>query len=103
MYRATKDITLPTAITGSLPRPSWHTEKVGLRPSLKAMASRRFREQSEDVTAYGLRDQGPPALELLTDRDCRDDDDVRGQSWPPYPPNHKAGLDIAHPLPAPAR
>ena len=26
MYRATKDILLPTTITGSLPRPSWYTE-----------------------------------------------------------------------------
>ena len=26
MYRGTKDIKLPTTITGSLPRPSWYTE-----------------------------------------------------------------------------
>ena len=26
MYRATRDIMLPTTITGSLPRPSWYTE-----------------------------------------------------------------------------
>ena len=29
MYRATKDIILPTTITGSLPRPSWYTENLG--------------------------------------------------------------------------
>ena len=28
MYRATKDIMLPTTITGSLPRPSWYTKNV---------------------------------------------------------------------------
>ncbi len=28
MYRATTDIMLPTAITGSLPRPGWCTENV---------------------------------------------------------------------------
>ena len=27
MLRATKDIMLPTTITGSLPRPSWYTQK----------------------------------------------------------------------------
>ena len=31
MYRATKDIMLPTTITGSLPRPSWYTENLGTR------------------------------------------------------------------------
>ena len=31
MFRATKDIILPTTITGSLPRPSWYTENLGTR------------------------------------------------------------------------
>ena len=59
MYRATKDIILPTTITGSLPRPSWYTENLGTRHFLEAMVSRRFREQYEDaLTCYprpGLR------------------------------------------------
>ncbi len=29
MLRATKDLMLPTTITGSLPRPSWYTENLG--------------------------------------------------------------------------
>ena len=45
MYRATKDIMLPTTITGSLPRPSWYTENLGTRMFLDAMVSRRYREQ----------------------------------------------------------
>ena len=49
MYRATKDIILPTTITGSLPRPSWYTENLGTRHFLEAMVSRRFREQYEDA------------------------------------------------------
>ena len=36
MYRATKDIMLPTTITGSLPRPSWYTENLGTRMFLDA-------------------------------------------------------------------
>jgi len=39
MYRATKDIMLPTTITGSLPRPSWYTENLGMRSFLDAMAN----------------------------------------------------------------
>ena len=49
MYRATKDIILPTTITGSLPRPSWYTENLGTRHFLQAMVNRRFREQYEDA------------------------------------------------------
>ncbi len=102
MYRATKDIILPTTITGSLPRPSWYTENLGTRHFLEAMVSRRFREQYEDALTCYLRDQELAGLDILTDGDCRFDDDVGGQSWTAYPPNHMTGLDIQHPLPTPA-
>ena len=102
MYRATKDIKLPTTITGSLPRPSWYTENLGTRHFLEAMVSRRFREQYEDALTCYLRDQDLAGLDILTDGDCRFDDDVGGQSWTAYPPNHMSGLDIAHPLATPA-
>ena len=87
MYRATKDIKLPTTITGSLPRPSWYTENLGTRHFLEAMVSRRFREQYEDALTCYLRDQELAGLDILTDGDCRFDDDVGGQSWTAYPPN----------------
>ena len=48
MYRGTKDIMLPTTITGSLPRPSWYTENLGPRHFLEAMVARRFRELFPD-------------------------------------------------------
>ena len=102
MYRATKDIILPTTITGSLPRPSWYTENLGSRSFLEAMVSRRFREQYEDALTCYLRDQELAGLDIVTDGDCRFDDDVGGQSWTAYPPNHMTGLDIAHPVPTPA-
>jgi 5-methyltetrahydropteroyltriglutamate--homocysteine methyltransferase len=102
MYRATKDIILPTTITGSLPRPSWYTENLGTRHFLEAMVSRRFREQYEDALTCYLRDQELAGLDIVTDGDCRFDDDVGGQSWTAYPPNHMTGLDIAHPVPTPA-
>jgi 5-methyltetrahydropteroyltriglutamate--homocysteine methyltransferase len=102
MFRATKDIILPTTITGSLPRPSWYTENIGTRHFLEAMVSRRFREQYEDALTCYLRDQELAGLDIVTDGDCRFDDDVGGQSWTAYPPNHMSGLDIAHPVPTPA-
>jgi 5-methyltetrahydropteroyltriglutamate--homocysteine methyltransferase len=102
MYRATKDIVLPTTITGSLPRPSWYTENLGTRHFLEAMVTRRFREQYEDALTCYLRDQELAGLDILTDGDCRFDDDVGGQSWTSYPPMHMSGLDHAHPLATPA-
>ena len=102
MYRATKDIILPTTITGSLPRPSWYTENLGTRHFLEAMVSRRFREQYEDALTCYLRDQELAGLDIVTDGDCRFDDDVGGQSWTSYPPNHMTGFNQDDPLPTPA-
>ena len=102
MYRATKDIILPTTITGSLPRPSWYTENLGTRHFLEAMVSRRFREQYEDALTCFIRDQELAGLDIVTDGDCRFDDDVGGQSWTSYPPNHMSGFDQDNPLPTPA-
>ena len=97
MYRATKDIVLPTTITGSLPRPSWYTENLGRRHFLEAMVSRRFREQYEDALTCFIRDQELAGLDIVTDGDCRFDQDVGGQSWTSYPPHHMAGFDATHP------
>jgi 5-methyltetrahydropteroyltriglutamate--homocysteine methyltransferase len=102
MYRATKDIVLPTTITGSLPRPSWYTENLGTRHFLQAMVNRRFREQYEDALTVYLRDQELAGLDILSDGDCRFDDDVGGQSWTAYPINHMAGFDQGNPRPTPA-
>ena len=102
MLRATKDIVLPTTITGSLPRPSWYTENLGNRHFLEAMVTRRFREQYEDALTCYLRDQELAGLDILTDGDCRFDDDVGGQSWTAYPPMHMSGLTRDNPLPTPA-
>lgn len=102
MYRATKDIILPTTITGSLPRPSWYTENLGTRHFLEAMVNRRFREQYEDALTCYLRDQELAGLDIVTDGDCRFDDDVGGQSWTAYPPMHMSGFERANPRPTPA-
>jgi 5-methyltetrahydropteroyltriglutamate--homocysteine methyltransferase len=102
MYRATKDIMLPTTITGSLPRPSWYTENLGTRHFLEAMVTRRFREQYEDAVTCFIRDQELAGLDIVTDGDAHFDDDVGGQSWTAYPPNHMEGLTVGHPVPTPA-
>ena len=90
MYRATKDIILPTTVTGSLPRPSWYIENLGSRMFLDAMVNRGYREQYVDTLSCYLRDQELAGLDIVTDGDCRFDDDVGGQSWTGYPAHHMA-------------
>src|SRR6201990_42745 len=102
MYRATKDIVLPTTITGSLPRPGWDTENLRTRHFLQTMVTRKFREQYEDALCCYIRDQEIAGLDILTDGDCRFDDDVGGQSWTAYPPMHMAGFEHDNPRPTPA-
>jgi 5-methyltetrahydropteroyltriglutamate--homocysteine methyltransferase len=97
MLKATAGKILPTTITGSLPRPSWYTENLGLKSFLDAMVISRFREQYVDTLSVYLREQEVAGLDIVTDGDCRFDQDVGGQSWTSYPPHHMAGFDATHP------
>ncbi len=97
MYRATADAVLPTALIGSLPRPSWYTENLGPRSFLHAMVDARFREQYTDTVAVYVNDQETAGLDILTDGDAHYDNEVGGQSWTSYPPYHMAGFDRAAP------
>ena len=101
MYRATKDIVLPTTITGSLPRPSWYTENLAGRSFLDAMVNNQFREQYVDAVSVYLHEQELAGLDIVTDGDAHFDSDVGGQSWTNYPPRHMGGFD-KNPQPTPA-
>ena len=93
MLRATANQLLPTTITGSLPRPSWYTENLGLKTFLQAMVETRFREQYEDALAVYFNEQAMAGLDIVTDGDARFTQDIGGQSWTSYPPFHMAGFD----------
>ena len=97
MLKATAGIMLPTTITGSLPRPSWYTENLGTRSFLDAMVTSRFREQYVDALSVYLREQEVAGLDIVTDGDCRFDQDIGGQSWTSYPPHHMAGFETTPP------
>jgi 5-methyltetrahydropteroyltriglutamate--homocysteine methyltransferase len=92
MITATKALALPTTITGSLPRPVWYTENLGMRPFRDAIADARFREQYTDAVATFLRDQERAGLDIVTDGDARFDTDVGGMSWFQYPARRFKGL-----------
>ena len=93
MLKANAGKIVPTTIAGSLPRPSWYTENLGLKSFLEAMVETRFREQYEDTLAVYLNEQTIAGLDIVTDGDCRFTQDIGGQSWTSYPPFHMAGFD----------
>jgi len=99
MLRATKDLMLPTTITGSLPRPSWYTEQLGHRSFMDAMVNNRFREQYVDAVSVYLHEQDIAGLDVVTDGDAHFDSDVGGQSWTNYPTRHMGGFDRGNPQP----
>jgi len=101
MLRGTKDVMLPTTITGSLPRPSWYTQNLGARSFLDAMVNNQFREQYVDTVGIYLHEQEMAGLDIVTDGDAHFDSDVGGQSWTNYPPRHMGGFD-KNPQPTPA-
>jgi 5-methyltetrahydropteroyltriglutamate--homocysteine methyltransferase len=97
MLRATEGKTLPTTVTGSLPRPTWYTESLQRRSFLEAMVSSPFREQYVDALSVYLREQEVAGLDIVTDGDCRFDQDIGGQSWTGYPTRHMSGFEHDRP------
>ena len=101
MYNATKDIILPTTITGSLPRPNWFTDNMGTKSFLEAMMESRYREQYTDTVSAYLREQETAGLDICTDGDAHYDEQVGGQSWTTYPIFHFDGFEQEKPNPRP--
>ena len=81
MLNATRDLILPTTITGSYPRPHWFTEELRGRRFKDALGDSRFREQYLDAVACLVREQEMAGLDLVTDGDSRFDLTVGGKSW----------------------
>src|SRR5262245_1761871 len=81
MLNATRDLMLPTTITGSYPRPHWFTEELRGRGFKDALGDSRFREQYLDAVATLVREQEMAGLDIVTDGDSRFDLTVGGKSW----------------------
>jgi hypothetical protein len=60
MLTATKDIILPTTVTGSLPRPGWFIENMAGKPFRLAMTDISFREQYLDNVSSIIRTRSVP-------------------------------------------
>jgi 5-methyltetrahydropteroyltriglutamate--homocysteine methyltransferase len=92
MYKATADVTLPTSIIGSLPRPSWYTANLGAQSFVEAMMNLAYREQYEDAVSVYLRAQEVAGLDIVTDGDAHFDQQISGMSWQSYPLTHMSGF-----------
>ncbi len=92
MFKATKDLILPTTVTGSLPRPIWFDVNLSGRTFSVAMAETKFREQYCDAVAVAIADQQRAGLDILVDGDSRFDMDVAGRSWLAYVGERLKGL-----------
>ena len=93
MFTATRDLILPTTVTGSWPRPRWYTARMGGRSLTTCMKDVGFREQLTDALAVVSSDQMRAGLDILTHGDYFHDEDVGGHAWHHYPLERWSGLE----------
>ena len=71
MLTVTRDMVLPTTITGSYPKPNWYTENLDGRPFKVAMGDSKYREQYLDAVASIIGEQSTAGLDIVSDGDTR--------------------------------
>src|SRR5437667_678547 len=92
MLTTTRDMVLPTAITGSYPRPLWYNANLNGGSFKSAMGDSLFREQYLDAVAAIINAQEAAGLDIVTDGDSRFDLVVGGKSWFFYPIERLGGI-----------
>ncbi len=103
MLTVTRDMMLPTAITGSYPRPLWFDMSLNGQSFKSALGESLFREQYLDAVAAIINAQEAAGLDIVTDGDSRFDLAVgrqivvllpdRTHRRHSRPSRHVAGLD----------
>jgi 5-methyltetrahydropteroyltriglutamate--homocysteine methyltransferase len=92
MLKTTRHMVLPTAITGSYPRPLWFDASLAGRSFKAALGDSLFREQYLDAVAAIINAQEAAGLDIVTDGDSRFDLAVGGKSWFFYPIERLGGI-----------
>jgi 5-methyltetrahydropteroyltriglutamate--homocysteine methyltransferase len=92
MLKTTSNLVLPTAITGSYPRPLWFDMSLSGRSFKAALGESLFREQYLDAVASVINAQEAAGLDIVTDGDSRFDLAVGGKSWFFYPIERLGGI-----------
>src|SRR5262249_10881416 len=93
MVRVTRDLILPTAITGSYPRPLWYDANLSGRSFKAALGDSLLREQYLAAGAAVINAQEAAGLDIVTDGDSRFDLAVGGKSWFFYPIERLGGIE----------
>jgi 5-methyltetrahydropteroyltriglutamate--homocysteine methyltransferase len=94
MFTATKDVMLPTTVTGSWPRPRWYDTNLAGQLLSTRLNDTAFREQFLDATKAVVSDQERVGLDVLVNGDYHLDEDLGGGSWILYPLERLAGVDL---------
>src|SRR5262245_7223237 len=92
MLTVTQDLVLPTAITGSYPRPLWFDESLRGRSFKAPLGASLFRGRYLDAVAAVINARGAAGLDIVTDGDTRFDLAVGGKSWFFYPIERLGGI-----------
>jgi 5-methyltetrahydropteroyltriglutamate--homocysteine methyltransferase len=92
MFTATANLTLPSTVTGSWPRPRWFDVSMWGQPIDTCMMDVRFREKFQDALAVVISDQERAGLDLVTHGDFHCDEDMAGRAWHHYPLQRWAGF-----------
>lgn len=92
MYTTTRDTFLPTTVIGSWPRPRWLTEGLWGASFSSRMNDLRYREQFVDAVTTVVNDQETAGLDILTNGDYHQDEDLGGRSWVNYPLQRLGGM-----------
>src|SRR6202045_3080757 len=93
MLKTTNNLILPTAITGSYPRPLWFDMSLSGRSFKAALGESLFREQYLDAVTAIINAQESAGLDIVTDGDTRFDLAVGGKSWFFYPIERMGGIE----------
>jgi 5-methyltetrahydropteroyltriglutamate--homocysteine methyltransferase len=93
MFTVTADLMLPSAVTGSWPRPRWFDVSMWGRPLDTCMMDVRFREKFQDAMAVVISEQERAGLDILGHGDFHCDEDMAGRSWHHYPLQHWTGVE----------
>lgn len=92
MFTVTKDLMLPSTVTGSWPRPRWFDVCMWGRPLDTCMMDVRWREKFQDALSVVISDQLRAGLDILVTGDYHLDEDMAGRAWHHYPLQRWGGL-----------
>lgn len=96
MFTVTKDLILPSTVTGSWPRPRWFDVSMWGKSLDTCMMDVRFREKFQDALATMISDEERAGLDILTHGDYHCDEDMAGRSWHHYPIQRWSGFEGDH-------